>query len=333
VTDRPGPSRAAALVAFAVIALSLGMTSVAAPTAGSAPKPTPRASTLGPGTPAPTPAPVASAATPAPTGLASAPPGGPSVAPATPVPSGVLVRFSGQILDLRDGFVFFTTGDGFRLDPGVRYTDFLTGGPTKLVPKTGGYASAGFNPVTGEVVVLALSRKPLAVQASYEDIQRFAVVASTPQPNPELVAKEGITGRPVIVTFTALVPITTQLGDIVYMQTDQSNWNPQAIRLDRIDALHYRVTLRLDSGTAFLYRYTRGSSQSVEVGRNGLQISPRNFFVKNLEVKNQDDTVYNWADQNPAGNAPPGPDSIPTPYNPQPFPAPFPARPTVPPRH
>ncbi len=332
MSDRPAPSKAPALAVFAAVALSLAMTGFAAPVATPAPKPTPRASSYAPGTPAPTPAPVASAS-PAPTGIATAPAGGPPVGPATPVPSGVLVRFSGQILDLRDGFVFFTTGDGFRLDPGVHYTDFLTGGPTKLVAKTGVYASAGFNPVTGEVVVLALSRKPLEAQASYEDVQRFAVVASTPQPNPELVAKEGITGRPVIVTFTALVPITTQMGDIVYMQTDQSNWNPQAIRLDRIDALHYRVTLRLDSGTAFLYRYTRGSTQSVEVGRNGLQISPRNFFVKNLEVKNQDDTVYNWADQNPAGNAPPGPDSIPTPYNPQPFPVPFPPRPTVPPRH
>ncbi len=332
MSTRPAPRRAAALVTFAIAALSVGFASVAVPTQTPAAKPSVRPTTAASASAAPTPAPLAGAPSPSASGLATAPAGGPSVAPATPVPAGVLVRFSGQLLDLRGGFVFFTTGDGFRLAPAVSYTDFATGGPTKLVPKTGIYASAGFNPVTGEVVTIALSRHPIAPQAAYEDIERFAIVATTPQPNPELVAKEGISGRPVIVTFTALVPITTQLGDIVYMQTDQSNWNPQAIRLDRIDALHYRVTLRLDSGTKFLYRYTRGSTQSVETGRNGLQISPRDLFVKNLEVKNQDDTVYNWADQNPAGNAPPGPDSIPTPYNPQPFPIPLPARPTLPPR-
>ena len=265
----------------------------------------------------------------APAPVATAPP----LLAATPPPAGSLVRFAGQILDERGGFVFFTTGDGFRLDPAATTVDYATGGPTMLHAKTGTYALASFNPQTGLVVQLALSRRPIPPQASYEEVQRFAIAASTPQINPELVAHEGITGRAVIVTFTALVPVATALGDIVYMQTDQSNWNPQAIRLDRIDALHYRVTLRLNSGTEFLYRYTRGSSQSVEVGRNGLQINPRKLFVQNLETKSQDDTIYNWADQNPSGNAPPGPDSIPTPYNPQPFPAPYPPRPTMPPKH
>jgi hypothetical protein len=253
---------------------------------------------------------------------------GPAPATAAPAPqmTRVLVRFAGQILDLRGGFVFFTTGDGFRLDPAVRNVDYTTGAPTKIVPHTGTWARASFDMGT-------ISSRPIPPEAAYEDVRRFAVVASAPKPNPELVAKEGITGRPVLVTFTVLVPPTTQLSDTVYMQTDQSNWNPQAIRLDRIDALHYRITLRMPSGTTFLYRYTRGSTQSVEIGRNGLEVSPRLLFVKNLDAKNQDDTVYNWADANPSAPGAPGPNSIPTPYNPNPnpFPVPFPSRPTMPP--
>jgi hypothetical protein len=333
--DRTPGRRWAAVAAFFLAVAFPALASVAVP-AGAPPAappdrptagPTPFAGTSAPlGRPTPTPPPLGTTPSPLPSGA------GPQPAPATPVPSGLLVRFAGQLLDDRDGFVFFTTGDGYRLDPAATTVDYATGKPSTLKPATGIYALASFNPQTGLVVQLAVSRKPIPAQASYEDVQRFAVALSTPEPNPELVAKEGVTGNPVLVTFTALVPVGTALTDIVYMQTDQSNWSPQAIRLDRIDALHYRVTLRLNSGTEFLYRYTRGTSQSVEVGRNGLQIDPRKLYVKNLEVKNQDDTIYNWADQNPAGNAPPGPDSIPTPYNPQPFPVPFPPRPTLPPK-
>ena len=73
----------------------------------------------------PTPAAAASGDTPPPLG-----------ATATPLPAGQLVRFAGQILDDRAGFVFFTTGDGFRLDPNVKVDDAASGGATALVPTT-----------------------------------------------------------------------------------------------------------------------------------------------------------------------------------------------------
>jgi hypothetical protein len=99
-------------------------------------------------------------------------------------------------------------------------------------------------------------------------------------------------------------------------------------RSNRIDALHYRITLHLPSGSEFLYRYTRGSAQSVEQARNGLEQPARSLLVPEVDVKNQDDTVYNWADANPAAgaNSAPGPDAIPTPYNPYPFPFPVPRK-------
>ncbi|MBV9102368.1 MAG: hypothetical protein JO060_02195 [Candidatus Eremiobacteraeota bacterium] len=295
-----------------------GLASVAAPPkpAGS-PVPT---SSLSPAqTALPVPSALPSAATPAPAlpGLTM-----------TATPSGTLVRFAGQILDVRNGFVFFTTGDGFRLDPSLRTDDYFTGAPTPIVPALRVYARASFDTATHRVVQLDLSRRPIPPEASYEAVHAFAVTASSPRPNPELVPRAGFSGRIVNVTFTALVPSTTNLNDVVYMETDQSGWNPLAIRLDRIDALHYRITLRLPSGSEFLYRYTRGSAQSVERARNGIEQPPRSLLVPEVDLKNQDDTVYSWADTNPASgsNSAPGPDAIPTPFNPAPFPFPVPRK-------
>jgi hypothetical protein len=247
---------------------------------------------------------------------------------ATAPPTGVLVRYAGQILDVRSGYIFFTTGDGFALDPNVRYVDYFTGKATTIPAALRIYGRAAFDPVTKRVVEVGLSRKQIPPEASYAAAHEYAVTASAVQENPELRARNGFTGRVVPVTFTTLVPSTTKLNDDVYMETDQSGWNPQAIKLDRIDALHYRVTLRLPSGSEFLYRYTRGSAQSVEQSRGGIEQPARHLLVPEADVKNEDDTVYNWADTNPAAgqNSAPNPDSIPTPFNPNPFPVPLPRK-------
>ena len=313
------PARRSALCALLVGAVALpALASIAAP-----PRPE---STPGPASslsPSQTALPVPSAF---PSGATAVPTLGTGVATATP--SGTLVRFAGQILDVRGGFIFFTTGDGFRLDPAVRTDDYATGGPTTIAPALRLYARASFDPSTHRVVQLDLSRRPIPAEASYEAVHAFAVSASAQQPNPELAQRSGFTGRTVNVTFTVIVPSSTNLSDVVYMETDQSGWNPLAIRLDRIDALHYRTTLRLPSGSEFLYRYTRGSAQSVERAQNGIEQPARKLLVPEVDLKNQDDVVYSWADTNPAAgsNSAPGPDAIPTPFNPAPFPFPVPRK-------
>jgi hypothetical protein len=299
-----------------------GLGSLAAPPRpGSTPVPT--SSLAPPMTPLPLPSPLT-------TNTPSAAPG-PALpsATASPAPGSILVRYAGQILDVRSGFIFFTTGDGFRMDPNVRKVDYYTGAPTSIPAALRTYARASFDPTTRSVVELGLSRRPIPPEASYEAAHAYAVAASPTQTNPELnPGKRGFSGRSVPVTFTVLVPSSTRLQDNVYIQTDQSGWNPQAIKLDRIDALHYRITVRMPSGTDFLYRYTRGSAQSVEQARNGIQQPARSLIVPEVDVKNQDDTVYNWADTNPAAgaNSAPGPDAIPTPFNPFPFPFPVPRK-------
>ncbi len=235
---------------------------------------------------------------------------------ATPSPSGHVLRYAGQLLDVQNGFVFFTTGDGFRLSPTAKIDD-PAGGPTKLQPVTRVYARASFDTGSGAIVELALSSKPLPGEASYQDVQRFAVATSTEAPNPDLAAKEGFSGRDVLVTFTVQVPPRTPFGDTVYLATDISGWSATAIRMDRIDALHYRITQTFKSGTKFLYRYTRGSWQSAERGQNGLDVPPRQFLVRNADVQSVDNVVYHWGDEQ--SNAPDLGSSIPTPFAPIPF--------------
>jgi hypothetical protein len=240
----------------------------------------------------------------------------PLSATATPAPSGRLIRYSGQLLDYRKGFAFFTTGDGFRVDSKVKIDD-AAGGTTSLVPATRVYARAAFDTGNGAIVELALSKRPLPNEAKYEDIKGFAVAISTPGPNPDLHGGEGLTGRSVLVVFTVQVPPKTPFTDSVYIGTDISGWSATAIRMDRIDALHYRVSQSYASGTKFDYRYTRGSWQSAERGQDGLEVPPRHFNVRESDTLNENDTVYHWGDENQ--NAPNLGSGIPTPFQPLPF--------------
>ena len=244
----------------------------------------------------------------------------------TPPPSGSLIKVQGQLLDVQDGFAFFTTGDGFRLASGAKIVDIDTNEPVAIanIPIRV-FAAATFDGQNGQVVELDLSKKKLKEDQTYQsfdNVRRFAVVASRPAPNPELAPKQGISGKGVAVTFVVRVPPTTPLNATIYISTDQSGWDPMAIRMDRIDALHYRITQTIPSGTVFLYKYTRGTWTTQEVGRNGLQPDPHSFRVGETDAIRRDDAVYYWSDDNlsnPGGAPGGGPNGIPTPFNPRPF--------------
>jgi len=250
---------------------------------------------------------------PAPGAVATPPP---LSATATPSPSGHLIRYSGQLLDYRKGYVFFTTGDGFRADPKLKIDD-PNGKATTLAPATRVYARAAFDTGNGEIVELALSRSPLPTEANYEAIKGFVIAASTEAPNPDLGHGAGFSGRQVVVVFTVQVPSKTPFGDDIYMATDISGWSATAIRMDRIDTLHYRVSQNFLSGTRFLYRYTRGSWRSAERGQDGLEVPPRQFTVRDADTLNVNDVVYHWGDED--SSQPDLGSSIPTPFNPLPF--------------
>jgi hypothetical protein len=239
---------------------------------------------------------------------------------------------SGQLLAYQDGYVFFTTGDGFHVAQDIVIRDAKTGGPTALHPAPRIWARATFDP-TGRVTELDLSRAPLAPQGSFADVARFAVALSSPVPNPDLldaattpppgrttVATQHFSGRPVLVTFIVQVPPYTPFTSSIYIATDQSGWNAQAIPMDRVDALHYQITRRFASGTVFRYLYNRGSLQTQEIAQNGLARKPRELVVTDADVRVLRDTVYAWQDAAPGGLNQVQPQIMPTPYNPAPFP-------------
>jgi hypothetical protein len=250
------------------------------------------------------------------------------------IAAGSAVVVSGQLLAYQSGYVFFTTGDGFRVAPGITIRDAKTGGATALKPAPRIWARATFDS-SGTITELDLSKSPLPPQGSFDDVQRFAVAISSPIPNPDLLrnietpqpgapetvaASQHFSGRPVLVTFIVQVPPYTPFTSSIYISTDQSGWNAQAIPMDRVDALHYQITRRFNSGTVFHYLYDRGSLQSQEVAQNGLSRPPRNLVVTDADVRVIRDTVYAWQDSAPGAVNAPQPQIMPTPYNPAPFP-------------
>ena len=153
----------------------------------------------------------------------------------------------------------------------LRINDYDTGKPTTLQPQAKLFARAILDPATKQVVELDLTTKHLARDAAYAD-RRAAVLgdAADDPAAPEIVGMP-VTGKEVAVAFVVTVPPTTPFNADVYISTDASGWNPQAIKLDRIDGQRYRAVRRFASGTKFAFRVTRGSWNSVELGRDGLQ--------------------------------------------------------------
>lgn len=235
---------------------------------------------------------------------------------------------TGQLLAYQEGFVFFTSGDGFRVSPHVVIDDAATGTATTIAPGPRVWARATFD-ADGTVVKLDLSRKKLAPEGSFDQVGKFAVALSTPVPNPDLVPHTPApdetrnpnltySGKPVLVTFIVQVPPNTPLTASVYITTDASGWNAQAIPMDRVDALHYRITRRIPSGTVFRYLYDRGSLQASEIAENGLQRTPRELVLPDADVRAIHDIVYQWLDT-ATGLQNVQPNTMPSPYNPGPF--------------
>jgi hypothetical protein len=233
---------------------------------------------------------------------------------------GELVRFTGQLLDVRNGYVYFTTGDAFKVASPLRINDYDTGKPTTLQPQAKLFARAILDPATKQVVELDITPKHLALDATYAAVaQPLSATKPTTELAPEIVGQK-ITGKEVAVAFVVTVPPTTPLNDDVYISTDASGWNPQAIKLDRIDGQRYRAVRRFASGTKVAFRVTRGSWNSVELGDDGLQASPHQYFTKEVDAQEARVTVFAWSDDR--GNVPQAaqPGAVPTPFNPNPFP-------------
>ena len=233
---------------------------------------------------------------------------------------GALVRFTGQLLDVRGGYVYFTSGDAFKLADTVRIADFDTGGPTTLVPHPKLFARAVIDPATKQVVELDLTSRRLPLDASYASVAA-PLTATQPATDraPEIVGVPA-TGKEVAVAFVVTVPPTTPVNASVYISTDASGWNPQAIKMDRIDGQRYRAVRRFASGTKFAYRVTRGSWNAVELGPDGLQAAAHQYYTKEVDAQEARTNVFAWSDDRSNTPQAAQPGAIPTPFNPNPFP-------------
>lgn len=242
------------------------------------------ASPVGAATPAPT-----ASATPAPA-VASSP---------TPLPSTVAI--SGQLVDLERGYVVFSTGDAFRLASGVTVVDATTLAPFTSAIEPGMYATVVMDTASASVTTVRLSRAPLHDGIPAPSAPRQLVTAASPrQPNPELAPPPVIyhsqLSATVRVTIDVDVPPETPYTDDVYVATDSSGWNAQAIKMQRVDGRRFRIQVDLKPGTQFHYLFTRGSWQTVERDRSGLKRAARLLAVIGGDSMVVSTDVYRWAD-------------------------------------
>lgn len=236
----------------------------------------------------------AGAATPAP--VQTAPP---DAAAPSPTPLPLLV--SGQVIDVERGYVVFASGDAFKLAPNVAILDDASGAPPSYPISPGLYAVADLDATSRLVVSLRMSRRPLEVGTPASLVpRRYVVAASSPKPNPDLAPPPALyasqLSKTVAVTITVSVPPETPFAADIYMATDTSGWNPLAVKLQRLDGVHFRIALEMRGGTQIHYLFTRGTWSSVERDRSGLQRKARTLFVPGGDAQVIEATVYRWAD-------------------------------------
>jgi len=215
----------------------------------------------------------------------------------TPLP----LVLTGQVIDLEDGYVVFSSGDALKTAAGMQIVDAGTGAPPTYQLAPGFFASATVDQSTGQVVKLLTSRKPIPGGTPVAEVpRRFVIAASTPKPNPDLAppatVHRSVLSKQVTVTITVTVPANTPFNDDVYLATDTSGWNAQAIKLQRVDGLHFSIRMDLSGGTEIHYLFTRGSWATVERDRSGLQRKARSLFVPGGDAQIVEETIYRWAD-------------------------------------
>jgi hypothetical protein len=95
-------------------------------------------------------------------------------------------------------------------------------------------------------------------------------------------------------TIDVLVPPRTPPNDDIYISTERSSWSPAEIRMDRVDARHFRLALQLRRGARVAFRVTRGSYGTIE--RNAARALPPAHTAVGEPDAHVTVTVAAWAD-------------------------------------
>lgn len=96
------------------------------------------------------------------------------------------------------------------------------------------------------------------------------------------------------VTIDVTVPPRTPPGDDIYVSTERSGWSPTEVRMDRVDARHYRLALRLHRDARIAFRITRGSYATIE--RDAARALPAAHIVDGRPDAHVVVDVAAWAD-------------------------------------
>lgn len=220
--------------------------------------------------------------------------------PAASTSPGSLVA-TGQVVDFERGYIVFSTGDAFKLAPQVHVVDDATMSPPAYPIGPGVFAAITIDETSALVTDVRTSLAPLVERTPVAEVPRALVsAASTPVPNPDLAPPPMLPvsrlSRDVLVTIDVEVPPDTPYGDDVYVTTDTSGWNAQAIEMQRLDGRRFRIQVHLKPGTEFRYLFTRGSWQKVERDRAGLAREPRTLVVRGGDSMVVSAVVYRWSD-------------------------------------
>jgi hypothetical protein len=193
----------------------------------------------------------------------------------------------GQLLAVASGYVVFTTGDAVALAPAVKVPAAALGDAivVTLDPRTHAATAVELAPaeaIRGEIDASSLPREYVAVDA------RSARSASD-----SARAGAGASGQ-VAIAIEVRVPDDTPPSDDVYLATDRTGFNASELRLNRVDAHRWTVSLLLPAGATLHYLFTRGTYATVERARGGAIEQPHT--VTALTRATVDDVVERWAD-------------------------------------
>lgn len=101
-------------------------------------------------------------------------------------------------------------------------------------------------------------------------------------------------GNDVTVAIVVTIPPSTPAGSDIYLSTERSGYSPAEIRMDQVDARHYRLQLPLREGGRLAFRVTRGTFSTIERDAKGRLPPPH--VVTGTAGATFNVTVEAWAD-------------------------------------
>lgn len=204
------------------------------------------------------------------------------------IDAGTPLIVRGQFLASPQGYIVLTSGDALRVSdstviaPKLRLGEAIriTLDPQTHLARSIDRAGRG-TPAPGEVDADHIPPAYIAV-----DPRSARAIATG-----DATARAQTTS----VTIRVTVPNDTPSSDDIYLSTDRSNFSPAELRMNRVDARHWNVTLPLIVGKEIHYQFTRGNYASIERDSGGGIASPRVLDI--TQGAQTEDTVARWADR------------------------------------